>query len=154
MKHGQNEAESGTLNHASTLGQYPGNDRAAGFRLSTFGGTPGSQRPPSRVPHAVEGAAIILRRPAPPQSRTPLKGKRRSLKHGRRISAGARVPRARAHPRQPRHGDPTVFTRCDHYFRNAVGRHVAYSHHQGEHQRRGWNAGTVFRSTFGAPARV
>ena len=93
----------------------------------------GSQRPPSRVPDAVEGAAIILRRPAPPQRRTPLKGKRRSLKRGRRISAGARVPRARAHPRRPRHGAPTVFTRCDRYFHGAGGRHVVHLHQHGMH---------------------
>ena len=78
----------------------------------------------------------------------------RSRKGVRRICAGVRAPRARAHQRRPRHHALTVFTASDQDYHVAGGSHVALLRHHGAQRRRRCNTGTGFRSTCGATTRA
>ena len=86
--------------------------------------------------------------------RPPWEGRTTIAEGVRRICAGVRAPRARAHQRRPRHHAPNVFTACDQAFHVAGGGHVALLRHHGAQRRRRCNTGTGFRSTCGATTRA
>ena len=114
----------------------------------------GSLRALRRAPGPVDGAPASGRRQTPGCAVHREKAVQRSLKGVRRICAGVRAPRARAHQRRPRHHAPNVFTACDQDFHVAGGSHVALLRHHDAQRRRRCNTGTGFRSTCGATTRA
>ena len=125
---------------------------ATGPRATRAGSSrtgPGSLRALRRAPGLVDGAPAPGRRPAPGCAVHREKAVQRSRKGVRRICAGVRAPRARAHQRRPRHHGLNVFTACDQEFHVVGGGHDALLRHYGAHRRRRCNTGTGFRSTCG-----
>ena len=101
---------------------------ATGPRATRAGSSrtgPGSLRALRRAPGLVDGAPASGRRQAPGCAVHREKAVQRSLKGVRRICAGVRAPRARAHQRRPQHHAPNVFTACDQDYHVAGGSHVA-----------------------------
>ena len=97
----------------------------------------------------MDGAPASGRRQAPGCAVHREKAVQRSRKGVRRICAGVRAPRARAHQRRPQHHALTVFTARDQDYHVAGGSHVALLRHHGAQRRRRCNTGTGFRSTCG-----
>ena len=109
---------------------------ATGPRATRAGSSrtgPGSLRALRRAPGLVAGAPASGRRQAPGCAVHREKAIQRSRKGVRRICAGVRAPRARAHQRRPRHHAPNVFTACDQDYHVAGGSHVALLRHHGDH---------------------